>query len=333
MRAAVGSWGSCQGVPALVRARLAAHDLRGRFHADRAHHDACIAASGCDGAGARLRRISGGGDAEPSPRPPCHNKAPRPREMSEAVDETVVSKGPRDVVHHYDLLPQLAAVLTTNVATKTSHLLLNLVGRELSTTTARDGAGRRGEWYEAVFDALAPAEARARVSQVERPLLDHKIEERRHQTIGSRATTVFTKDTPRDTPKSPEHVDPWKGPLPIPRRTFHQSNLCPTKGTKKMAAPREGESVRGLVQDRLLHARHGARRGADCTQVSSKSLGHVDRRRQCGLTSASLALAGRLGLPEMHTIMAETETGTSLPEMEWSRAGVARNVRRDPPLE
>jgi hypothetical protein len=94
--------------------------------------------------------------------------------MSEAVDETVVSKGPRDVVHHYDLLPQLAEVRPPDPKETARHLFLNLVGRELSTTTARDGAGRRGEWYEAVFDALAPAEARARVSQVERPLLSVK---------------------------------------------------------------------------------------------------------------------------------------------------------------
>ena len=118
---------------------------------------------------------------------------------------------------------------------------------------------------------------RARAFAMERPLLSVKIAERLHQTIGPRETEVSSTNTPRDTPESPEHVDPWKGPLPLPRRTFHQSNLCPTKGTKKMAAPREGESVGGLVPDRILHARHGASGGADCTQVSSKSLGHVDR--------------------------------------------------------
>ena len=115
VRAAVGPRGSCQGVPPLVRARLAAHDLRGRFDADRAHHDACIAASGCDGAGARLRRISGGGDAEPSPRPPPDDATACPREVSPEVDETIFIEGPRDVGHHYDLLPQFAAVRPPHV--------------------------------------------------------------------------------------------------------------------------------------------------------------------------------------------------------------------------
>ena len=121
-----------------------------------------------------------------------------------------------------------------HVATTARHLLLNLVGRELSTTTARDGAGRRGEGSKKVFDTLAPPEARARFSEVERPLLPVKIEERLHQTIGSRETTVSFEDTPRDTPKSPEHVGPWTGRLPVPGRTFHQGHVGPTESTKKM---------------------------------------------------------------------------------------------------
>ena len=83
-------------------------------------------------------------------------------------------------------------------------------------------------------DTLAPAEARARLPEVERPLLPVKIKERLHQTVGSRETAVFTKDTPRDVAKSPEHVGPREGRLPLPRGAFHQGNLRPTKGTKKM---------------------------------------------------------------------------------------------------
>ena len=105
----------------------------------------------------------GGGDAEkPSPRPPCHNKAPRPREVSPEVDETIFIEGPRDVVHDHDLLPQLAEVRPPYPKETARHLLRHLVGRELSISTARDGFGRCGEWYEAVFDTLAPPEARAR---------------------------------------------------------------------------------------------------------------------------------------------------------------------------
>ena len=124
-----------------------------------------------DGAGARLRRISGGGDAEPSPRPPSIYEAPRPREVSPEVDETIFIEGPRDLGYHYDLLPQFAAVLTTNVETKARRRLRNLEWRELSSKKARDNVKRRGEWYEAVLDALAPPEARTRLPQVERPLL------------------------------------------------------------------------------------------------------------------------------------------------------------------
>ena len=94
---------------------------------------------------------------------------------------------------------------------------------------------------------MAPPEARARLPQMERPLLPVKIKERLHQTVGSRETTVFTKDTPGDFIKSTEHVGPRTGRLPLPGRPFNKSNLCPTKGTKKMAPPRKGESVGGLV--------------------------------------------------------------------------------------
>ena len=118
---------------------------------------------------------------------------------------------------------------------------------------------------------------------------------------------MFTKDTPRDTPKSPEHVDPRPGPLPLPRRPLHQSNLRPTKGSQEMAPSRKGQVSGGLVSDRIIYKRHGKGGGADCTQVSSKSVGHVDRGRKRRLTSASLALAGRLGLPEMYTIMVTKE--------------------------
>jgi hypothetical protein len=127
VRAAVGPGGSCQGVPPLVRARVSFNDLRGRFDEDRAHHDACIAASGCDGAGARLRFIKRDGDAKPTPRPPSIYEAPRPLEVPPEVDETIFIEGPRDVGHHYNLLPQFAAVLTTNVTEKTSHRLFNLI--------------------------------------------------------------------------------------------------------------------------------------------------------------------------------------------------------------
>ena len=62
-------------------------------------------------------------------------------------------------------------------------------------------------------------------NEVEWPLLPVKIAERLHQTIGSRETAVFTKDTPRDFIKSPEHVGPWSGRLPLPGRTFHQGHF------------------------------------------------------------------------------------------------------------
>ena len=193
------------------------------------------------------------------------------------MDETIFIEGPRDVVRHHDLLPQPAAVRPPYPKETARHLIRHLVGRELSSKKARDNVKRRGEWYEAVPQALVPPEARARVSEVERPLLDHKIAERRHQTIGSRATTVSTKDTPCFPIESVEHVDPRPGPLPLPGRTLHQSNLRPTKGSQKMAAPREGASVGGLVSDRIFYKRHGKGGGADCTSVSSKSVGHVDR--------------------------------------------------------
>ena len=231
----------------MVRARISFDDLRGRFDKDRAHHDACIAASGCDGAGARLRRISGGGDAEPSPRPPPDDATACPQEVPPEVDETIFIEGPRDVGHHYDLLPQFAAVRPPHVATTARHLLLNLVGRELSFTKTRDGFERCGEWYEAVFDTLVPPEARARFSEVERPHLNNKIAERLDQTIGSRETEVPSTNTPRDTPKSVEHVGPRPGRLPLPGRPLNKSHVGPTKGTKTMAAPREGESDGGLV--------------------------------------------------------------------------------------
>ena len=180
---------------------------------------------------------------------------------------------------------------------------------------------------------MAPAEARARVSEVERPLLPVKIKERLHQTIGSRETTVSFEDTPRDFIKSPEHVGPRPGPLPLPRGAFHQSNLRPTKGTQEMAAPRKGEGIGGLVSDRSLHARHGARRGADRTSVSSKSMGDLDRGCLGRLTPTSLALARGLGLPEVYTIMVTKEACPRLPEVVRSCVGVARNLSSDPPLE
>ena len=94
----------------MVRARVSFNDLHGRFDEDPTYYVKGATASGCDGAGARLRRISGGGDAEPSPRPPSIYEAPRPREVPPEVDETIISEGPRDVVHDYNLLPQFAAV-------------------------------------------------------------------------------------------------------------------------------------------------------------------------------------------------------------------------------
>ena len=218
----------------MVRARISFDDLRGRFDKDRAHHDACIAASGCDGAGARLRRIPGGSDAEPSPRPPSIYEAPRPREVPPEVDETIFIEEPRDLVHDHNLLPQLAEVLTTNVEKKTRHRLRNLEWRELSSKKTRDGFERCGKWYEAVFDTLAPPEARARLPEVEWPLLPVKIEERLHQKIGSRETEVSSENTPCDFIKSVEHVDPWEGPLPLPGRAFHQGHVGPTESTKKM---------------------------------------------------------------------------------------------------
>ena len=163
------------------------------------------------------------------------------------MDETVVSEGPRDVGHDHDLLPQPAAVRPPYPKETARHLIRHLVGRELLASTARDGAGGCLKRYETVFDTLAPAEARARVSEVERPLLPVKIKERLHQTIGSRETKVFTKDTPRNFIKSPEHVGPRTGFVPLPGRTLHQSNLRPTKGSQEMAAPRKGEGIGGLV--------------------------------------------------------------------------------------
>ena len=180
---------------------------------------------------------------------------------------------------------------------------------------------------------MAPPEARARFSQVERPLLPVKIKERLHQTIGSRETTVSFEDTPCDFIKSTEHVGPRTGFVPLPGRTLHQSNLCPTKGTKKMAAPRKGESIGGLVQDRSLHARYGTRRRADRTSVGGQSMGHVDRRRKCGLTSASLAFTRGFGLPEVRPAVAPTEAGARVPQMVRSGVGLARDFRRDPPLD
>ena len=91
--------------------------------------------------------------------------------MSEAVDEAIFIEGPRDLVRDDDLLPQLAEVRPPYPTETARHLLRHLVGRELSTPTARDGFERCGEWYEAVFDTLAPAEARARVSAMVQSLL------------------------------------------------------------------------------------------------------------------------------------------------------------------
>ena len=197
--------------------------------------------------------------------------------MFEEVDEALPGARPRDLGHHDNLLPQLAAVRPPYPKETARNLLLNLVGRELSFKKARDGFERCGEGSKTVPDALVPPEARARLPEVERPLLPVKIKERLHQTIGSRETTVFTKDTPCDFIKSPEHVGPRAGRLPLPGRTLHQSHVGPTKGTQTMAAPRKGESIGGLVQDRILHARHGARRIKDCTSVSREGVGHVDR--------------------------------------------------------
>ena len=145
--------------------------------------------------------------------------------MSPEVDETIFIEGPRDLVRHDDLLPQLAEVLTTNVKTTTSHRLRNLEWRELSSKKARDGFERRGEGSETVPDALAAPEARARLPEVERPLLYFEIKERLHQTVGPRETTVSFEDTPRDTLKSVEHVGPWEGRLPLPRGSFDQSHV------------------------------------------------------------------------------------------------------------
>ena len=61
-------------------------------------------------------------------------------------------------------------------------------------------------------------------------------------------------------------------------------------------------------------------------------MGDLDRRRLGRLTPASLAFARGLGLPEMYTIMATKEAGTSLPEVEWSCVGVARDERRNYPF-
>ena len=154
--------------------------------------------------------------------------------MFEEVDETIFIEGPRDVGHDHDLLPQPAAVRPPHVATTARHLLLNLEWRELPFKKTRDGVSGCGERSKKVPDALAETEARARLPEVERPLLSVKIKERLHQTVGSRETAVFTKDTPRDFIKSPEHVGPRPGPLPLPRGSLHQSNLCPTKGTQEM---------------------------------------------------------------------------------------------------
>ena len=77
VRVAVGPRGSCQGVPPLVRARLAAHDLRGRFHViERIMMRALrrLVATARARAFAALREVA---TPEPSPRPPCHN-APSP---------------------------------------------------------------------------------------------------------------------------------------------------------------------------------------------------------------------------------------------------------------
>ena len=144
---------------------------------------------------------------------------------------------------------------------------------------------------------------------------------------------MFTKDTPRDTPKSPEHVDPRPGPLPLPGRTLHQSNLRPTKGSQKMAPPRKGEGIGGLVSDRIFYKRHGKGGGADCTSVSSKGVGDLDRRRQRGLTPTSLAFTRGLGLPEVRPAVVTKEACPRLPEVVRSRVGVARNERRDAPLD
>ena len=150
------------------------------------------------------------------------------------MDETIFIEGPRDLVHHYDLLPQFATVRLTYVKKKTSHRLRNLEWRELSFEKTRDGFERCGKGYEAVFDALAPAEARARVPEVERPHLYFEIKERLHQTVGSRKTAVFTKDTPRDFIKSPEHVGPREGRLPLPGRPLHQSHVRFEEGAEAL---------------------------------------------------------------------------------------------------
>ena len=100
---------------------------------------------------------------------------------------------------------------------------------------------------------------------MERPLLYSQVTIRFNKTIGPRETEVSTKDTPYYFIESVEHSETWPGPRPLPGGAFNKSNLRPTKGSQEMAAPRKGESVRGLVSDRIFYKRHGKGGGADRT--------------------------------------------------------------------
>ena len=62
----------------------------------------------------------------------------------------------------------------------------------------RDGLSRHSEWYEAVFDTLAPAEARARFQEVERPLLPARLRSDSIKRLDRVRRRCLTKDTPRD---------------------------------------------------------------------------------------------------------------------------------------
>ena len=88
-----------------------------------------------------------------------------------------------------------------------------------------------------------------------------------------------------------------------------------------------------MVSYGTIHPRHGAGGGADCTQVSIKSLGHVDRRRKCRLTPTSVTSKGRVGLPEVRPAVAPTEAGARVPQMVGAHTCIKRNFRRDPPLD
>ena len=154
--------------------------------------------------------------------------------MSEAVDETIPWERTRDLVRDDDLLPQFTKVRPPHVATKARRRRRNLEWRELFFEETRDNVKRRGEGPKTVLDALAPAEARARVSDVERPHLYFEIKERLHQTIGSRAPEVFTKDTPYYFIESPEHSETWPGRRPLPGRPLHQGHVGPATSCKEM---------------------------------------------------------------------------------------------------